>query len=289
MFKINQYSNRFRHGAIALILLGSTAALAACGNNEPIAEEPLADPNVAVEEPTVEEPAEVAEAYNVALGELTGNVEDYLGQSVSVRGEAETALGETAFLLQDDQLFGGQEVVVINATGTPFLLPTADEPTEDIQVTGEVQQLVIADLEREYGLDLDPELYAEYEDRPAIIAESIAFSPDPEEITEEPEQYYGQTIAVSGEIGEMLSVNTFQLQEEGWFEGDEVLVIGANTLPSLEEAEEVVVTGTLRPFVASEFEQEYNLTWDLDVQEQLETEYTEQPVLVADEVYLGAQ
>ncbi|MEB3212168.1 MAG: hypothetical protein VKL39_12475 [Leptolyngbyaceae bacterium] len=51
----------------------------------------------------------------------------------------------------------------------------------------------------------------------------------------------------------------------------------------------MVVTGTLRPFIASEFEQEYDLTWDLDIQEQLEAEYTERPVLVAAEVYLGAQ
>ncbi|MEB3212167.1 MAG: hypothetical protein VKL39_12470 [Leptolyngbyaceae bacterium] len=90
-----------------------------------------------------------------------------------------------------------------------------DEPTEDVQVTGEVRQLVTADLEQEYDLTLDPELYAEYEDRPAIIAESIAFAPDPEEVTEEPEQYYGQTIAVTGEIGELISTNIFQLQEEG--------------------------------------------------------------------------
>lgn len=283
MTQSNYHLNRFRNGAIALVL-ASTAALAACGpTNEPVAEEPIAEPDVAVEEP-----AEIAEEYNVALGELTGNIEDYLGQSVSVRGEGESAVGESAFLLQDDQLFGGEEVIVFNATGTPFLLPE-EEPTEDLQVTGEVQQLVIADLEREYGLDLDPQLYAEYEDRPAIIAQSIALSPDPEEVTEEPEQYYGQTIAVSGEIGELISNNTFRLQEEGWFEGDEVLVIGASTLPTLDEAEEVVVTGTLRPFVASEFEQEYDLTWDLDLQEQLEAEYTEKPVLVADEVYPSAQ
>lgn len=282
MIRSNQYSNQLRKGAIALFL-ASTAVVSAC-STEPVVEEPVADPEVAVEEP-----AEVAEAYNVQLGELTGDVEDYLGQAVSVRGEAEVAVDENAFLLQDDELFGGQEVIVFNATGTPFLLPTADEPTEDVQVTGEVRQLVIADLEREYGLDLDPALYTEYEDRPAIIAESIAFSPDPEEVTEEPEQYYGQTIAVAGEVGELLSDNTFQLEEEGWFEGDEVLVIGASTIPTLSEAEEVVVTGTLRPFVAAEFEQEYNLTWDLDLQEQLEAEYTERPVLVANEVYPGAQ
>jgi hypothetical protein len=87
----------------------------------------------------------------------------------------------------------------------------------------------------------------------------------------------------------MLSPGIFRLEEEGWFEGDEVLVIGASTLPTLDEAEEVVVTGTLRPFVAAEFDQEYDLTWDLDLQEQLEAEYTEQPVLVADDVYVSAQ
>lgn len=282
MAQFNQSLNRFRKGAIALLLV-STAAVSAC-DNEAVVEEPVTEPDVAIEEP-----AEVAEAYNVQLGELTGDVEDYLGQTVSVRGEAEVAVGEASFLLQDDQLFGGQEVVVINATGTPFLLPTADEPTESVQVTGEVGELIIADLEREYGLDLDPELYAEYEDRPAIIAESIAFAPDPEEVTEEPSQYYEEPIAVTGEIGELLSDNTFRLEGEGWFETDEVLVIGASTLPTLSEAEEVVVTGTLRPFVAADFERDYDLTWDLDLREQLEAEYTEVPVLVADEVYPSAQ
>lgn len=287
MTRSNQYLKPFRRGAIAAIL-ATTAIASACDYNEPVAEEPVAEEPVA-EEPLAEEPAEVAEEYNVELGELTGNVEDYIGQAVSVRGEAEAAVGENAFLLQDDQLFGGQEVIVFNATGSPFLLPTNDEPTEDVQVTGEVRQLVLTELETEYGLDLDPELYTEYEDRPAIIAESIAFSPDAEEVTEEPEQYYGQRIAVAGEIGELLSTNTFQLQEEGWFENDEVLVIGTSLLPTVDEAEEVVVTGTLRPYVAAEFEQEYDLDWDLDLQEQIEAEYTERPVLVADEVYLGAQ
>lgn len=284
------YLNRFRNGAIALVLAG-TAALTACApSNDPVAEDPAVDPNVTTEEPVVEEPAEVAEEYNVTLGELAGNVEDYLGQAVSVRGEAETTADENSFLLQDDRLFGGEDVVVFNATGTPFILPTDDDlATEDVQVTGEVRQFVTADLEREYGLDLDPQLYADYENQPAIIAESIALSPDPEEVSEQPEAYYGQTIAVSGVVGEQLSTNTFRLQEEGWFEGDEVLVIGASSISGIENAEEVVVTGTLRPYVEAEFERDYDLTWDLDVQEQIEAEYTDRPVLVAEEVYPSAQ
>jgi len=270
-------------GAIALTL--TAASLGAC--NEPVAEEPGVSPEVAVEE-TAEEPAEVAETYNVRLGELTGDVEDYLGETVSVRGEAEAAVGESAFLLQDDQLFGGEEVIVFNASGEPFLLPD-DEPTESVQVTGEVRELVLVEFEDEFGIDLEDDLYADYEDRPAIVAQSIAFAPDPEELSEEPEAYYGERIAVTGVIGEIWSSDTFTIQEEQLLGGEEVLVVGLTPGLMIDEDEEVVITGTLRPYVSADFERDYDLTWDLDLQREIEAEYTEEPVLVADEVYPSAQ
>ncbi|MGF1496355.1 MAG: hypothetical protein ACFB8W_05955 [Elainellaceae cyanobacterium] len=270
-------------GAIALTL--TAASLGAC--NEPVAEEPGVNPEVAVEE-TVEEPAEIAETYNVRLGELTGDVEDYLGETVSVRGEAEAAVGESAFLLQDDQLFGGEEVIVFNASGEPFLLPD-DEPTESVQVTGEVRELVLVEFEDEFGIDLEDDLYADYEDRPAIVAQSIAFAPDPEELSEEPEAYYGERIAVTGVIGEIWSSDTFTIQEEQLLGGEEVLVVGLTPGLAIDEDEEVVITGTLRPYVSADFERDYDLTWDLDLQREIEAEYTEEPVLVADEVYPSAQ
>jgi len=268
-------------GAIALILMAG--ALTACEGYQTEAEAPVVEPDVAVEEP-----AELAEETNVELGELTGNVEDYVGRSVSVRGDAEEAIGEVAFTLQDDQLFGGEEVVVFNATGVPFLLPEG-EVTDQIQVTGEVRQLVLADLERDYGLDLDPELYAEYEERPALIAQSIALAPDPEEVSENPDIYYGQTIAVSGEIANQLAPDAYTIEEEQLFGGEEVLVVGANPEIPLDNAEEVVITGVLRPYVRAEFERDYDFTWDATLQDEIEAEYSEEPVLVAEEIYPGAQ
>ncbi|NJN59604.1 MAG: hypothetical protein HC879_20030 [Leptolyngbyaceae cyanobacterium SL_5_9] len=283
-FHLGRYfaGRKFYAGAIALSL--ATIVLPACTQPEATTEEPT-DVTTDV---SPEEPAEIAEETNIQIGELTGNVEEYLGQTVSVRGEADDPIGEVAFVLQDNQLFGGEEVVVFNASGTPFLLPEG-EITERVQVTGEVRQLVIADFERDYGLDLDPDLYVDYEDRPAIVAESIAFAPDPEEVSENPEAYYGQVIAVSGEVGEQIDLNTFTIQEEQLFGGEEVLVVGVEPTPALEEEEEVVVTGTLRPYITADFEQDYDLTWDLDVQRQIEAEYTEEPVLVAEEVYPSAQ
>lgn len=275
-----------RKGAIGLV--SATLFLTACGIPQTTTEEPAATEETPIAETQVEEPIERQEQLNVQAGEITGNVEEYVGRTVSVRGEAERAVGQSSFLLQDDQLFGGEEIIVVNATGTPFVIPD-EEPTDQVQVTGEVRELVVAEFEREYDLDLEPELYAEYENRPAIVAQSIVFAPDPEEISEEPEQYYGRTIAVSGEVAEQLSPNTFTIQDEGLFAGESVLVVGVTPDPALDANEEVVVTGTLRPYVAADFERDYDLGWDLEVQEQIEAEYTQKPVLVAEEVYPSAE
>ena len=51
----------------------------------------------------------------------------------------------------------------------------------------------------------------------------------------------------------------------------------------------LVITGQVRPFVKAEFEQDYDLTWDLDVEEEIEAEYTDKPVLVVDSIYPSAQ
>ena len=56
-------------------------------------------------------------------------------------------------------------------------------------MTGEVTEFVLADIESAYDLDLDPDLYVYYTDKPAIIAQALAIAPEPGEIAEEPSQY----------------------------------------------------------------------------------------------------
>ncbi|BAY92737.1 hypothetical protein NIES3275_47740 [Microchaete diplosiphon NIES-3275] len=57
---------------------------------------------------------------------------------------------------------------------------------------------------------------------------------------------------------------------------------------TVNEGEKVAVTGVLRPFVVAELERDYDLNWDLTLQKQLEAEYSNKPVLVANEVYPSA-
>lgn len=254
--------------AVSLLMAASVLTISAC------AETPS-------ETTTQEEATE-----NVTTEELSDGAEGLIGETVSVRAEVEETVDDTSFLLEDDQIFGGEDVLVINASGEPFVLTEGDDTP--VQVTGEVQQLVTAEFETEYGVALDPALYADYEDRPVIVAQSIALSPDPGDITGNPEEYYNKRIAVAGEIEEKLDDSTFTLDEEELFGGDDLLVISSAAAPQAQDGEKVTVTGVLRPYIKAEFETDYDLTWDASVQEQVEAEYSEKPVFVADEVYPSA-
>jgi hypothetical protein len=262
MVKRNQIRQTNRYGlrAGAVTLAAVAMLLPACADNVQEGTEPTAETD---QSPTAEEVAE--------------EPQDYYGQTVTIRGEVEQAVDEISFTITtEDLVFEGEEILIVNTTGTGFELPEEGTP---VQVTGEVRQFKAFDFEEDF--DLIPQVEAEdYEERPTIAAESLVPAPEPEEITEEPEVYYGQTIATQGELDENLDSNTFTL------EGGDLLVLNlAEPEQALEDDEVVVVTGELRQFVIADFERDYDLTWDADLREQLEVEYQDRPVLVANHVY----
>ena len=231
---------------------------------------------------------EQSEAENVTTEEVAEETDKLLGQTVTIRSDALETVEPYTFTVADQELFGGENIVVVNATGEVFELPEDDT---EVQVTGEVAKLVVADLESNYGLDLDPDLYTEYSDRPAIIAQSLAPAPEPGEIAEDPTPYYGQILAVTGEVEDIYDPSTFTLDEDELFGGEDLLVVVPNSTNStmvIEDGETVAVTGELRSFTVADFEKDYDLTWDLDVQEQIEAEYSQRPVLIVDKIYSSA-
>ncbi|HEY9771592.1 MAG TPA: hypothetical protein V6C71_24375 [Coleofasciculaceae cyanobacterium] len=240
------------------------------------------DSNGAVEDDTL---AQTEAEENVTTEELSENPEDLIGQTVTIRSDALKTIEPSTFTVSDEEFFGGEDIVVVNASGEPFVLP---EGGTEVQVTGEVTRFVSADIESAYDLDLDPDLYVDYTDRPAIIAETLAPAPDPGEITKNPTQYYGQTLAVTGEVEEIYGANTFTLDEDELFGANDLLVLVTNPSETVSEDEAVAVTGELRSFVVADLERDYDLTWDLDVQQEIEAEYSNRPVLVVDRVYPSA-
>ena len=226
------------------------------------------------------------EEENVTIEEVTEGEDVAVGEEVTVRGEVTEVEPGVSFVMQDDDFLSGDEVLVINTSQKTLPEGGDDLP---LQVTGEVGALVLADVEREYGLDLDPELYVDYESQPVIFADYMVLSPDIEEVSESPENYYGMEIALQGEVDDIRNAYAFTLEEDELFEGDELLIINATGEPTPEEDEAIVVTGMVRPFVKAEFDRDYDLTWDLDVQQEIEAEYTEKPVLVVDSIYPSAK
>lgn len=254
-------------GAVAVALM--TALLAGCETPEPQAAAPG--------------------QTNVTTEEVANNPNRYIGQTVTVRSEPIAKLGPSTFTISDEQFFGSEPVLVVNATGEVFTFPEAGV---DIQVTGEVRNFVFVDIEREYNLGLDANAYADYENQPALIAQSLAVAPEPGELTSDPQQYYGRPLAVTGEIEAIQGTNAFTLDEDQLIGGQELLVLrtpqSTTTQAAIQNGETVAVTGVLRPFVVAELEREYEFNWDTGIQQQLEAEYRDRPVLVADNVYPSA-
>ncbi|MBE9128291.1 MULTISPECIES: hypothetical protein [unclassified Coleofasciculus] len=217
---------------------------------------------------------------NVTAEDVEEQPEELIGQTVTIRGNAGRMVDNVTFTITEDQFFEGDEILVVNTSGQPFVLP--EDNDIKVQVTGEVRQFKVVEFEEEFDLDLQAD--TDYENKPAIVADSIALAPEPEEISENPSLFYGQPIAVEGEVEEIWGANTFTFDEE-----DLPVLTVAAPAQAIEEGETVVVTGQVRPFVIAEIERDYDLTWDLELQKNLEAEYTNKPVLIADTVYPSAE
>jgi hypothetical protein len=263
----NQSTNRINRlwkskGAAVLIL--GTLLLSACENGVPEATAPESSGAGTTEQ-------------------VSDRTQELIGQTVTVRSEPENMVSPTTFTITDSDLFGDETVLVVNATGQPLTMP--EGKNIDIQATGPVRRFNLAEVNQEYNLNLQADAYSEYENRPAIIAQSLALAPDPGDITSEPALFYGQTLAITGEVGERKDNASFILGEDQLLGGNELLVLHPEPQANLNEGDNVVVTGQVRPFNVAELQRDYNLTWDANLQSQLQEEYGDRPVIVATNVY----
>lgn len=107
--------------------------------------------------------------------QINHNTKEVIGKTVTVRSKPIKKIGLSSFTISDKQLLGGEPVVVVNASGKSFDLPT-NKKTE-VQVTGQVGRLVIPEIKRKYNISLQDKYYKNYRNKPAIIAKSITIVP----------------------------------------------------------------------------------------------------------------
>lgn len=223
----------------------------------------------------------------VDVAEITQNVNNFMGKSVLVRNDILEKIGARGFILDKDQVFRGKKILVIDPSKNP--LTFSNNKTPEVLVKGTVEKLNLSKIETKYSLTLDPELYEKYETKPVIIAEFIMLSPDPGDLNHDFEFYNNKPLAIKGEIEAVKNYGIFTLDEERVFGKKDLIVVQPKPRIKLKEDETVIVYGTLRPLVAVELAQTYNLDWDSSTQEKIEVEYSQKYILVANKIQLIKQ
>ena len=206
-----------------------------------------------------------------------------IGKTVTISSKPIQKVGSSFFTVSDQKFLDGKPIVVINASGVPFDLP--NDRNTNVQVTGQVRNLVIPKVERDFHLKLQDESYKNYVNKPAIIAKSIALAPELSQITQNPSKYYGKRLAIMGKVENIQSPVLFTLDKNQFLGAKELLVLlKATPTEVITQGNTVALTGIVRPFVVADITREHNLNWNPQVKTQMEAQYHNKPVLVADVV-----
>jgi hypothetical protein len=194
--------------ALAMALMLAVALLlASCGEEETATEEPAADEAAAAETEAESE----GPAAGVVVSDITDNPQEYVGTTATVSGEVNDLVAPNAFTIGGEDFLGTDELLIVGAKQLPNIVEGVEgevEVGEDdiVQVTGTIREFNVADIEDELGYGLDDAVFEEFAGEPVVVAKNVFLTPRAErageqnvqatlsDITDEPEEYYGQTL-----------------------------------------------------------------------------------------------
>jgi hypothetical protein len=208
----------------------------------------------------------------VTIEEIVGNPVPFFGQTVAVSGTVGELLGQRAFTLEEDQLlfnlFHESLLVVsdrpmLDRMGEPLTAARLDDA--NVVVTGTVEPFDIQEMEQRTGAAFDETQFATYADRPVLMASSV------DQITNDPASFYGQTVTVSGEMGQAVGQHMFTVRDDDFLFAEEITVImpqplldrqGQGLDPGQFGDRHVRVTGTVRELDVEMLGQELGMQLD---------------------------
>lgn len=136
----------------------------------------MAQNNAGDQAATTEQPA--SEEDGALLDRIVDNPDQYIGQTVTVDREIQDVLSNRIFKISRD--VAGDELTVLSRQAlSDEQAAQAEEFLQDnanVQVRGTVTRATVAEVERDYGIDLDAGLEAEFENRTVLVADSVAFT-----------------------------------------------------------------------------------------------------------------
>lgn len=171
-----------RRSSTAGLGLALALVIAGCGDAE---QDNVGALDTGMAAPTTAAPApteSTAAGTMLRVADITGNPDQYIGQTVTVEADVEEVKSAFAFELDEDAaLAGGVDNELLVFSPQSAQLASVDDQwlNNRVRVSGTVRRMTVAELEREIGWDLEPELESELEDtRPVLIATSVERIPD---------------------------------------------------------------------------------------------------------------
>ncbi len=278
-------------GAMAL-MLAVALLLASCGEEEGAAEEPAAEEQAAATSGA--EAESEGPAAGVVISDITDNPQEYFGTTATVSGEVNDVLTPNAFTIGGEDFLGTDELLIVGVQQLPNIVEGVEGEVEVgqddiVQVTGTVREFNVTEIEDEVGYALDDGVFGEFEGEPVVVAKKIFLTPraerageqgvgaDISDITDNPEEFFGQTLTVEGIVGETIEANAFLLldqetagegnaaEEDALAADRAILVVNSDSFdPKLSEGQSVRVKGTLQEFDVAAFEEELGIELEND-------------------------
>ncbi len=125
-------------------------------------------------EDVTEEGVEDQEALDDEVGdEAAGIIDDpesFVGEQVTVSGEVNKVVGNNAFRIGGKDL-GGEPLLVVSSKRSNV------SQDELVEVTGTVREFDLAELENDFGVDLDDDAFTRFEGEHVIVADNVDRSP----------------------------------------------------------------------------------------------------------------
>jgi len=275
------------------LMLGAAVFLASCGgagDDEP------ASGSGEETAPSGEEAESAGQAIGVSVADVTDNPEEFYGKQITLSGLVTEVVDPNAVAIGGGEFIGGEQVLILGAQqlqqiveGVPEGEPFEIQQQDLVQATGTLREFNIGEVEQEVGYELDDNLFGDWEGQPVLVADSFVLTPQQGGTTQaqqqgvnatlpliidSPEEFYGQTVTVSGAVAQIIDPNTFVIvdqqaaEDEGLYGADagalaeQGVLVATSNGPNLTERQTVQVTGTLQPFDAAAFEQELGVQFD---------------------------
>lgn len=162
--------------ALALLVTLTALLLASCGSGR----DPGAQDDIS--EAEQREQVSTGPRDSVTLEELTRRPERFYNERVTVNGWVGRTISPDTFSLTSDEAAESDETFEVEAAlvaGGEGAVPELTEG-QRVRVTGEVREFNLEKIEQEINANLDDNLYADFEEKPAILPGTVEILADGE-------------------------------------------------------------------------------------------------------------